>query len=241
MKFTVITVNYNNKKGLEKTIKSVLSQNYENYEYIVVDGGSTDGSREIIEHYKEDFSWWCSEPDKGVYNAMNKGIDHATGDYVIFMNSGDVFYDENVLNNVALANPTADVVYGDWIRWFDNDHQQLMKAPDNATFDFFLSGDNICHQAMFIRLDTHRSNRYDEHYKILADWALWQKLTFNNYVFQYVPYVVCKFDANGGLSEANAKQRDKERKLIRFHYPFRFLLLKGSKFYEHLYTAICKS
>lgn len=235
MKFSVITVNFNNKNGLEKTIQSVLSQTYADYEYIIVDGGSTDGSREAIEHYKKSFSWWCSEPDKGVYNAMNKGIDHAIGDYVIFMNSGDVFYDVNVLNNVALANPRADVVYGDWIRWFDSQKEFLTQAPKNANFSFFLSGNNICHQAMFIRRELHQKEKYEEKFKILADWALWQKLSFKKHSFKYLPYTICRFDANSGLSETCSEIMKKERRMIRLRYPVQFLCVKLCEF---LFTRI---
>lgn len=218
MKFSIITINYNNKIGLEKTILSVLSQNYENYEYIIVDGGSTDGSQEIIEHYKEQISWWCSEPDKGVYNAMNKGIDHATGDYVNFMNSGDVFYDEHVLTNIVTAKPTADVIYGDWMRWYSNSIQTFMKAPQKISLSFFYRGDNICHQAMLVRREVHCEQRYNEVYKILADWDLWQRLYLLSCTFQYLPITICRFDANSGLSETLHGVTKAERKRIRGQY-----------------------
>lgn len=92
MKLSIITVNLNNRDGLKRPIDSVVSQTFTNYEWIVIDGGSTDGSRELIEQYSNHFAYWCNEPDKGIYNAMNKGIAHAKGEWLQFLNSGDVLY-----------------------------------------------------------------------------------------------------------------------------------------------------
>ncbi len=92
MKLSIITVNLNNKDGLQKTIDSVISQTFKDFEWIVIDGGSTDGSKELIEKYSDYISYWVSEPDKGIYNAMNKGIKVAKGDYLEFLNSGDIFF-----------------------------------------------------------------------------------------------------------------------------------------------------
>lgn len=97
MKFSIITINYNNCEGLEKTIQSVIEQSYKGYEYIVIDGGSTDGSIDIIKKYEPSITFWVSEKDSGIYNAMNKGIRHSTGEYLNFMNSGDTFYEPEVL------------------------------------------------------------------------------------------------------------------------------------------------
>src|SRR5574339_979809 len=99
-KISIITVNYNDKAGLEKTLRSVTSQTLKDFEYVVIDGGSNDGSKELIESYADKIDYWVSEPDKGVYSAMNKGIKAATGEFVIFMNGGDLFYDTQVLENV---------------------------------------------------------------------------------------------------------------------------------------------
>ena len=98
MKLSIITVNLNNRDGLKKTIDSVISQTFKDFEWIVIDGGSTDGSRELIEQYVNHFAYWVSEPDKGVYNAMNKGVKKAKGEYLQFLNSGDWLRDENTVN-----------------------------------------------------------------------------------------------------------------------------------------------
>ena len=97
MKYSIITVNYNNRDGLRATIESVVNQTYRDYEFIVIDGGSTDGSTDVLKEFDDKITYWVSEPDKGIYNGMNKGIAKATGDYLNFMNSGDCFYNEKVL------------------------------------------------------------------------------------------------------------------------------------------------
>ena len=101
MKLSIITINYNNQEGLKKTIESVVSQTMRDFEWIVIDGGSTDGGKEIIEQNKQCLDYWCSEPDKGIYHAMNKGIRASHGDYLMFLNSGDSLYDNKVIERFA--------------------------------------------------------------------------------------------------------------------------------------------
>ena len=110
MKFSIITINYNNCNGLQRTLDSVVSQTCKNFEWIVIDGGSSDGSRELIEQFQQEMTYWCSERDKGIYNAMNKGVEKATGDYCLFLNSGDNFCDSNVIKRLANQSFVADIV-----------------------------------------------------------------------------------------------------------------------------------
>ena len=112
VKLSIITVNLNNLEGLKRTYESVVCQTFTDYEWIVIDGGSTDGSREFIEQHQDKFAYWCSEPDKGIYNAMNKGIVRAKGEYLNFMNSGDCFACEETLAGVFGRERTADILYG---------------------------------------------------------------------------------------------------------------------------------
>ena len=112
MKYSIITVNFNNKEGLRKTIESVIRQSFRDFEYIVIDGGSTDGSADILKEYDAQIDYWVSEPDKGIYNAMNKGIVQAKGEYLNFMNSGDYFYDNQVLQHVADYGYDTDFIVG---------------------------------------------------------------------------------------------------------------------------------
>ena len=113
MRFSIITINFNHADGLENTIQSVINQTCHDYEFIIIDGGSSDGSVDVIRKYKENINYWVSEPDGGIFPAMNKGTRQAHGDYCIYMNSGDTFYDNNVLEKVKTCNYTEDIQTGD--------------------------------------------------------------------------------------------------------------------------------
>ena len=212
MKLSIITINYNNLEGLKRTYDSVVSQTYHDFEWIIIDGGSTDGSKEFIEEHQEHFAYWCSEPDKGVYNAMNKGIARATGEYLNFMNSGDCFYDEHTLEKVFSLELMADLVYGDWIRVYP-DHEEYKAAPPKAFYAtvFF---DNVCHQAMFIKCNVLRQRGYDDNMYILADWKRWIEMSLEGQTFQYIPLTICRFEATMGLSETVSEQHSRERERL---------------------------
>ena len=169
MKLSIITVNYNNKEGLKKTVNSVLSQTYHDFEWIIIDGGSTDGSKEIIEQIKDNLAFWCSEPDKGIYNAMNKGIAKSKGDFVNFMNSGDCYFEKYTLEKVFMEGVDADIIYGDWVK-YSKGKEFVVKSPNVADLDFFFRH-TICHQAQFIKTENLKNNGYDESFKIYADWV----------------------------------------------------------------------
>lgn len=215
MTLSIITINYNNRDGLKKTINSVLAQTWTDYEWIVVDGGSTDGSRELIEQYQEHMAYWCSEPDKGVYNAMNKGIAQAKGEYMNFMNSGDTFYETETLQKVFAERRTADVLYGDWMQIY-KDHTSLQHFPSPVEI-YGLWCKNICHQAMFIKSRLLRMKGYDESLKIYADWKRWIELALYGVTFEYVPHPVCRYDMDG-ISSTTSDLHSREWEVIR-HIP----------------------
>ena len=127
---SIITVNLNNVEGLKKTLQSVLEQTYKNIDWIIIDGGSSDGSCELIEHYSDSFSYWVSESDKGIYNAMNKGIRVAKGKYVQFLNSGDCFLDKNVLDDVFSEEHDADILFTDCNLVEDGKVKEELRYPD---------------------------------------------------------------------------------------------------------------
>lgn len=220
MTISIITINYDNLDGLEKTIASVMSQTWRDFEWIIIDGGSQDGSKEVIEalasNPEANVTYWCSEPDKGVYNAQNKGIQHAKGEYMSFLNSGDTYYDENTLSKVWSMPHTYDVVYGDWL-WCYPDHEVLADCPHKANMaTFYVS--NICHQAMFIKSSILQEEGYDESFRIYADWARWMKLACDGGSFEYVPYTICRF-AMGGISGKWNEQCSLEGDRIRAYPP----------------------
>src|SRR3546814_379964 len=172
---SVITIVYNNVKDIERTMLSVINQDYDAIEYIIVDGGSTDGTLDIIKNYEDKITKWISEPDKGIYNAMNKGLKMASGDYVLFMNSGDEIYANNTVSKVFASEPNADIYYGE-TEMFNEDWESLgtrrHKVPEKFTWRSFRYGMSISHQAIYIRREITES--YDEHYKLSADidWIL---------------------------------------------------------------------
>lgn len=198
-KFSIITINFNNYEGLKKTIDSVISQTFTDYEYIIIDGGSTDGSRELIEQYQDHFAYWCSEPDKGIYNAMNKGIDHSKGDYLLFLNSGDWLYDNNVLYNVQKTKSEADIISGYAIRADNGKKYQLHN--DNVLM-MLITRYSLAHQATFIKKELFNQYRYDENYKIASDWKSWfDFLIFRNHSLEYIDVYVSLMDMTGISSD----------------------------------------
>lgn len=211
MKLSIITINYNNKEGLRKTIDSVMSQTFKDYEWIIIDGGSTDGSREVIEAFSENFVYWCCEPDSGVYNAMNKGISRAQGEYLSFMNSGDCYYEKNTLENIFKQEVSGDILYGDVIYQFGN-KDVLQCAPRSLSL-YHLYKSTIYHQSSFIKKELFLDSGYDEKLKIVSDWKKWIEWVLQNKKYQYLPMTVAKVDTTG-ISMTNHTQREDERKFV---------------------------
>ena len=192
MKYSIITINYNNKDGLKKTIESVINQSYRDFEYIIIDGGSTDGSVEIIKEYADKIDYWISEPDEGIYNAMNKGIVQAHGEYLNFMNSGDCFYNKKVLQDI-LPYLDSDIVTGKI--YYEGGPHGFWK--DNVTMLDFFKG-SLEHQASFIRKELFSNKLYDESFKIIADWKFFvETLIYENASFHNLDIIVCLFDTSG--------------------------------------------
>ena len=205
MKLSIITVNLNNCDGLKKTIDSVVAQTFKDFEWIVIDGGSTDGSKELIEQYAEHFSYWVSEPDKGIYNAMNKGIKVAKGEYLLFLNSGDWLCDGLALERFANGDYTEDIVYGNIIKVFESGKQQNSKTDPlycNTTEKLTLrslSFGTIPHQASFIKKDLFdKYGLYDESYKIVSDNVFYiRTILEKDASYRYIDVDVSFFDTNG--------------------------------------------
>lgn len=172
MKYSIITINYNNKDGLEKTILSVINQTCQDFEYIIIDGGSTDGSVDIIKKYTDRIDYWVSEPDKGIYNAMNKGILQAHGEYLNFMNSGDCFYDNEVLKNI-FNYCNDDMIVGKDYHYnpkYNASFQTIF--PKRLSMFTFYSG-YLPHQSTFFKKRLFANELYDEKYKIVSDWKFY--------------------------------------------------------------------
>ena len=192
---SIITINLNNREGLEKTIRSVVDQTSRDFEWIIIDGGSNDESNLLIQQYSEYMDAWISESDSGIYNAMNKGIKLAHGDYLLFLNSGDVLYSPDVIEKVKCRLKGADLYIGS---------QMTKGGIDNPSIDSIdlirtLIIRAIPHQATFIKKDLfNRLGLYNEEYKIISDWEFFIKaIILNNCSVEKLPYIISEKQPNG--------------------------------------------
>lgn len=232
MKLSIITINFNNLAGLQRTYESVVCQTFTDYEWIVIDGGSTDGSREFIEQHQDKFAYWCSEPDKGIYNAMNKGIAKAHGVYVNFMNSGDCFHSAEVLMKVFSLELFADILIGQVSR-VGTDKIDNVLCEDNIIIDFGRVRDGFCHQGTFTKLYLLQKYPFDETLKIVSDWKFWlQTIVLNNCKIQPINIIVADYDLTGISSICTTLMWD-ERKMV-FDELFPPMLLKEFDDYSRL-------
>jgi len=213
MKLSIITVNLNNRDGLQKTIDSVVSQTFRDFEWIVIDGGSTDGSKELIEQYADHFAYWVSEPDKGIYNAMNKGIKVAKGDYLQFLNSGDWLFDETALERIFSHCFDADIVYGD-MGICEGNKIDIRKYSEKLSFNYLL-GYSLGHCATFHKREILQEELYDEELKIVADWKFFLTQALKNSKFEHLGETVSCFDTTGISSTGGHKVIAEREKVIK--------------------------
>ena len=199
MKLSIITINLNNFSVLKKTIESVINQSFTDFEYIIIDGGSTDGSQDVIRKYEDKIVYWVSEPDKGIYNAMNKGIRQAKGEYLLFLNSGDWLVSEDILEIFFSKINSSDIVYGDIILYNNDGSKNLLKtkAAEEITMAYFFSN-TICHQGALIKRELFKEILYDETLKIVADWKFFiQQIVFKNCSLQYIELPLSNWNIHG--------------------------------------------
>jgi glycosyltransferase involved in cell wall biosynthesis len=216
-KISIITINLNNAVGLEKTITSVLTQTFTDFEFIIVDGNSTDNSLEIIKKYNQQISFWLSERDNGIYNAMNKGIKIAKGNYLLFLNSGDFLNGKKALENFTNnTNFKGDIIYGDY-----KFEQGEKIYPDKLTPLFFFKS-SLPHQSTFIsRRLFEEIGYYNENYKITSDREFFVKcLLSNKYKFSHVQSFLTVFDLHGISNDKSTSDlKIKENKsMLKEHY-----------------------
>ena len=211
MKYSIITVNFNNKEGLRKTIESVIHQTFRDFEFIIIDGGSTDGSVDVLKEYDSKIDFWISEPDGGIYQGMNKGIKKATGEYLNFMNSGDCFYSTDILEKVSSYHFNADFIVGKDYHYNNETHQghASIQPPRTTMIHFFVA--TLDHQSSFIKRELFTNSLYDESHRLVSDWIFFtEKIVKEGKQVQFIPDIICRRE-EGGLSE---QQREKNRKEI---------------------------
>ncbi|RKR80885.1 glycosyltransferase involved in cell wall biosynthesis [Mucilaginibacter gracilis] len=218
-RLSIITIVYNNVNDIERTILSVLGQTYTNIEYIVIDGASTDGTLDVIEKYRSRISTLVSEKDNGIYNAMNKGLNLATGDYVLFMNSGDELFAYDTVERVFATEADADIYYGE--TEIINSKRESMgmrrhKTPETFTWRGFNLGMSISHQAIYIKRSLVEP--YNEQYQLSADidWIIRIAKKADKIVNTRICAAKYLF---GGMSKKKHKQSLIERfHIMRKHY-----------------------
>lgn len=216
MKLSIITVNLNNLEGLRKTVESVCSQTFTDFEWIVIDGGSSDGSRKLIEQYSDRIAFWCSEPDKGIYNAINKGIAHANGENLQFLHSGDYLFEPTTLDKVFSRLPEGDIIYGDAMLLYPDGTTLDKKYPDTVSLNYF-KHDVINHQACFFRREVFVGHPYNEDFLIAGDWAYCFEAVCRGLKFTHIPQTIVYYD-NGGLSAQWSERQIREREEILNRY-----------------------
>ncbi|TDE04576.1 glycosyltransferase family 2 protein [Flavobacterium hiemivividum] len=202
MVLSIITINYNNFDGLKKTVESVINQTWNEFEYIVIDGGSTDGSKEYIESQSSKINYWISEKDSGIYNAMNKGIKVANGQYLLFLNSGDDLIDNDILKTANSKLVDKELVYFD-INVIGENAFYVKNCPDFLSFSYLFK-ETLPHQSTFIKKELFdRVGYYDESLKIVADWKFFIiALTKKEATYKHVDAVLSNFYLDG-LSSTN--------------------------------------
>lgn len=215
LKISIITVVFNGEKYLEETIQSVISQTYDNIEYIIIDGGSTDGTVGIIKKYEDKIDYWISEEDAGIYDAMNKGIKVFTGDYINFLNAGDSFVNHNVLTNIFIDHEHHDLIYGA-IALKDASNNFLTNVYPKKFTKFnlmFWGTSTLCHQAMFVHKDVVINYVLNYRFKGELNWYfdLYKNIKNVSIVdFPVVYYIL------GGTGDVNYKLNIKEAIVVNF-------------------------
>lgn len=220
MKLSVITVNLNNAAGLEKTILSVISQTYDDFEYLIIDGFSTDNSKEIIEKYNDRITFWTSETDSGIYNAMNKGIRAANGEYCLFLNSGDTLYNNTILKETIGSESTEDIMYGN-ILMSDG---AVYEYPDEVdiTVKYFINA-TLPHPCTFIKKQLFSLvGFYNENNRISSDWEFFLLAICKfNATIRHLNCIVSIYDLAGLSSDPSNQEliSNEKDKALKHHFP----------------------
>ncbi len=201
---SIITVVYNGVDILESTLLSVINQSYTNIEYIVIDGGSNDGTVDIIKKYSKSISYWTSENDHGIYDAMNKGIKKANGEWILFMNAGDRIYNNTTIENIFSFNnigSTTGVIYGDTI--INSTVGTFYSKSNNPFFKMhsYIKSKGVCHQSTLVRARLAIKYCFDTDFLISADFKMLYEIFIDGYDFQYFEDPFCYYLVDEGASK----------------------------------------
>lgn len=240
-KLSIITINLNNASGLQKTMESLFGQTFMDFEYIVIDGDSTDGSKALIQNNLHKLSYWVSEKDKGIYNAMNKGIVKATGEYILFMNSGDYLYSSNTLKDVFEHSNNEDIIYGDAMVDRGDVQNEVKFFPANLTFKYFMNR-TLHHTSAIIKTDLfNKHGLYNEGFKIMSDWEFFIKtICLYQASYKYINQIISCFNPDGISSQISSGQLKLDERAIVLNRYFGAFLPDYNEADENLNTAISR-
>ena len=237
MKISIITVCFNASNHIEQTILSVIGQTYKNIEYIIIDGGSNDGTLDLIARYKKHISYYISEPDNGIYDAMNKGVIAATGQWIGFINAGDKYATPTVIEKVVdkLDENSFDVLYGDVILRYTFGRfiaRPLPLVNFNECFPF-------SHPSSFIKCNVLKQKLFDKTYRIVADYHLFYSIYTQGGRFEYLPVTIAEFEAEDGISSQNILSTYIEVSTIngsiqKFTWKYKYLKLYLKNIFRHI-------
>lgn len=217
---SIITINRNNLRGLEKTVKSVFNQTWQDFEYIIIDGGSIDGSKKFLESQMDNVDYWVSEPDNGIFNAMNKGILKSSGKYLLFLNSGDFLKNDQILDNVKDNIENQDLIYCD-LEMYDDNKKYIKTFPKELSFSFFINH-SLPHPATFIKREVLlEAGLYDESLKISSDWKFFiDAVCKKNCSYLYVNECLTAFNLNGisSTEEMRGEMYQEREKFLKENY-----------------------
>ena len=219
---SIVTISYNAAAEIEKTIRSVLSQTYTDYEYVFIDGASKDATVELIESYRADFEEKgvayrvYSETDKGIYDAMNKGVDRIQGEWTVMLNAGDCFSDERVLEDIfSKTTYTHAAVYGDAVLTESNGTTEYRRDCPAAPIEAIREHIPFCHQSVFVRSEELARYRFDTQWKLAADYDQFVRMYLDGKTFCHVPRVVAAYDYAGASIQNAAKTIDESNQIRR--------------------------
>lgn len=217
-KISIVTVVFNAGKTIEQTIESVVNQTYKNIEYIIIDGGSTDGTIDIVKKYEDRIAYWVSEPDNGIYDAMNKGIDMATGEWIYFIGADDCLFDYDTLNGVSKFMSFEDDILCGCVYLIEKERTfiQLLQGGDLSKEEVY-SGRMSPHQGMFVRSKLMKANFFDIRYKIGADFNFFIKMNLENRNIKYIKNVIAFFSNEGISSDIKILYKDFHVILTNYH------------------------
>lgn len=250
IRLSVITINFNNASGLQKTIKSVVEQTSEDFEYIVIDGFSTDGSQEIIQANEAHISYWVSEPDQGIYSAMNKGIKAAKGKYCQFLNSGDYLVNKDTISKMMKYEDDSAVIYGNMIKfWPDGKKIKNTFVNTDSMLNFYMGSLN--HSPAWIKRDLFQKyGLYEEKLKIVSDWKFYlEVIALHNEAVKYIDLDVTCFEMTGISNTNSTLDRQERRAVLEQNIPKSILydydqywrdidIMKRIKRYKFLYRLV---